>query len=106
MKRISTTVGAVVLAGAALVFAGGKAKPNGAPASHSVSFAKAINLKSPLLYPYSLAAGDLNRDGLPDIAVVSIDNNAPLAYALGKGNGHFHSWSHDGNVGYAPCRAS
>jgi hypothetical protein len=36
----------------------------------------------PLLYPASLSAGELSRDGVPGLAVVSADNTASLAYAL------------------------
>jgi hypothetical protein len=68
----------------------------------AVSFAKAITVISPLLYPSSLAAGDLNHSGIPGLAVVSADNNAPLVYALGKGNGRFRHWRQNDNVGYAP----
>ena len=72
--------------------------PQGATA---VSFAKAITLKSPVLYPSSIAAGDLNHDGIPDLAVVGVEE-ATLEHALGKGNGHFGTWQHDGGAGDAP----
>jgi hypothetical protein len=74
----------------------------GRQGSASVSFATAITVISPLLYPSSLAAGDLNHSGIPGLAVVSADNNAPLVYALGKGNGRFRQWRQNDNVGYAP----
>jgi hypothetical protein len=67
----------------------------------SLSFAKAITIKSPVLYPYSIAAGDLTRNGIPDLAVVG-DETTALLHALGKGNGRFGPWSHDGGSGYAP----
>src|ERR1700734_3451338 len=38
------------------------------------SFAKVITPHSPVLYPNSLAARDLNGDGFADVAVVSSDS--------------------------------
>src|ERR1700690_873053 len=65
-------------------------------------FSRAITFASPLLYPSWLAAGVLSRDGFPGLAVVSTENTAPLAYALGKGNGRFGTWRNNDNVGYSP----
>ena len=67
----------------------------------SLSFAKAITIKSPVLYPYSLAAGDLTHNGIPDLAVVGVEVPV-LAHALGKGNGRFGRWSSKGGTGDAP----
>jgi len=67
----------------------------------SVSFAKAITINSPAIYPFSIAAGDLNHDGFPDLGVMG-QNPQNLLHALGKGNGHFGYWSNDGVVGRLP----
>jgi hypothetical protein len=56
----------------------------------------------PLLYPASLSAGELSRDGVPGLAVVSADNTASLAYALGGGNGRFGAWREDQNDDFSP----
>lgn len=61
----------------------------------SVSFARAITFKSPAIYPFSIAAGDLNHDGFPDLGVMG-DNPQNILHALGKGDGHVGHWSHDG----------
>jgi hypothetical protein len=66
-----------------------------------VSFAPAIKLRSPVLYPYSIAAGDLTGNGIPDLAVVGIEQSA-LLHALGKGDGYFGPWSDKGGTGDAP----
>jgi hypothetical protein len=68
----------------------------------TVSFAKAIISHSPVMYPNSLAAGDLNGDGFADIAVVSFDNSQLTWYGLGKGNGHFDHWSDKVPAVYEP----
>jgi hypothetical protein len=54
-----------------------------------VSF-KVSTITTTFVYPASLAAGDLNSDGIPDLAVVGV--NGPLSYALGKGDGTFGDW--------------
>jgi len=77
-------VGLAVLVSATLLLAGDAVAPAGAQISAPVSFAKAITFPSPLLYPSSLAAGDLNTTVFPDLAVVSAENTANLAYALGR----------------------
>lgn len=74
------------------------------PGSSKVSFAKAIRIFTPQNYPSSLAAGDLNRDGFADLVVVSATDGGAypyIAYALGKGNGHFGAWQY-GPSTYAP----
>jgi hypothetical protein len=50
----------MLLASPTIYLAGDAVAPQ---ASTSVSFAKAITVISPLLYPSSLAAGDLNHSG-------------------------------------------
>jgi hypothetical protein len=102
MKRTILIGGLILAIGATVLLAGNAVAPLLLQASTSVSFAKAINLSSPLLYPSSLAAGDLNHSGIPGLAVVSADNSSPLMYALGKGDGRFRSWKPNGHVGYAP----
>ena len=89
------------LAGAATLLARKGAQGVRNDPTGSVSFAKAITLKSPVLYSYSIAAGDLNHDGIPDLAVVGIEFPF-LEHALGKGNGHVGRWSDQGGSGYAP----
>jgi hypothetical protein len=62
-----------------------------------LSFAKAITFPTAVMYPNSIAAGDLNGDGFPDIAVVTPDDGGAypyLTYAFGKGNGHFGPWQY------------
>jgi hypothetical protein len=91
----------LLLVGTAVLRAG-----NGAPvvlrhAVGSVSFDKAITVRSPVLYPYSMAAGDLTGNGIPDLAVVGIEQ-AFLYHALGKGNGRFGWWNNRGAAGDAP----
>jgi hypothetical protein len=102
MKHAILIVGLALVLGATVLLAGDAVAPVTPQTSALVSFAKAINVGSPLLYPSSLAAGDLNHSGIPGLAVVSVNNSVPLVYALGKGNGRFRAWRQDGNVGYAP----
>ena len=102
MKQAILIVGLTFVVGVTALLAGNADVPVAPQSLSSVSFAKAITIPSPLLYPGSLSAGDLTHDGIPDLAVVSDENNAPLAYALGKGNGHFGAWRNNNNVGYAP----
>src|SRR5579863_900230 len=99
MKRTSLIVGLALVLGATVLLAGHAISPQ-APAS--VSFLSVVTVQGPLLYPSSLAAGDLNHSGIPGLAVVSADNSSPLMYALGKGDGRFRSWKPNGHVGYAP----
>jgi hypothetical protein len=63
--------------------------PAFAGAPGTVSF-KISTITSTLVYPASLAAGDLSGNGIPDLAVVGV--NGPLSYAMGKGDGTFGSW--------------
>jgi hypothetical protein len=101
MKRIVLIVGFALVVGATVFLAGDAVVPVAAQGPTDVSFAKAITVKSPVLYPYSIAAGDLTHNGIPDLAVVGIEQ-AVLDHALGKGNGRFGEWSHDGGTGDAP----
>lgn len=89
------------LVGAAALRARNSARGLPSRAAGSVSFAKAITLKSPVLYPYSIAAGDLTHNGIPDLAVVGIEWPF-LEHALGKGNGHVGRWKDDGGTGGTP----
>lgn len=64
------------------------------PSSSKVSFSKPITTPTAMQYPSSLAAGDLNGDGFPDlVTVTTTGGNFPyIVYAFGKGNGHFGTW--------------
>ena len=97
MKRATLIVGLTLALGATVLLAGDAA----APQFTSVSFANAITLNSPVLYPTSLAAGDLNGSGFPGLALVG-DEDPALLHALGKGNGHFGRWSDKGGTGDSP----
>jgi hypothetical protein len=100
MKSAILIVGLSLLVGVTVLLAGDAVAPQDFT---SVSFAKAITFDTSIVYPSSLAAGDLTQDGFPGIAVVSPDNTeTPLEYALGKGNGHFRAWRNNDNVGNAP----
>jgi hypothetical protein len=101
MKYIMLIAALALLVGATFVLAGNGVAPVTPRATTSVSFAKAITLNSPVLYPKSLAAGDVNHDGIPDLAVVG-DEEPALLHAFGKGDGHFGHWSHKGGTGDAP----
>jgi FG-GAP-like repeat len=94
MKRVVLSVGAVLVAGLSVLLASNDVAANG---TARVSF-QTIKISSPLLYPGTLAAGDLTHDGIPDLAIASPDNTTNLAYALGKGNGHFGRWHQDQNI--------
>ena len=99
MKSTMSVIGLALVAATVLV---ARDVSNMVPvAQGSVSFAKAINLVSPVLYPTSLAAGDLNGSGFPGLAVVG-NEDPDLLHAVGKGNGHFGYWSHSGGTGGAP----
>ena len=62
-----------------------------AQSSKAVSFGSAITFPTPVTGPTSIAVGDINNDGIPDIGVVS-DKAPTVSYALGKGDGTFGSW--------------
>jgi hypothetical protein len=100
MKQAILIIG-VALVASAVLLAGDAVVPVAPQASTSVSFAKAITIKSPVLFPYSLAAGDLTHNGIPDLAVVGVGTPA-LLHALGKGNGRFGRWSNKGGTDDAP----
>jgi hypothetical protein len=102
MKRIVLIVGLASLASVTVLLAGDAVAPVAAQGSSSVSFREVVTVNGPLLYPSSLAAGDLNHDGIPDLALVSAENTANLTYALGKGNGRFGAWREDQNDDFAP----
>jgi FG-GAP-like repeat len=94
VKGLAVSFSCVVwLAGWALS-AGDAAAQSTSPASSRLSFAKAITFPTEVQEPLSIAAGDLNGDGFPDLAVVTPDGGyyPYLSYALGKGNGRFGSW--------------
>jgi hypothetical protein len=98
LKYSILIVGLALAVGTTVLLAGDAVAPQ---ASTEVSFAKAITVKSPVLYPYSIAAGDLTGNGIPDVAVVGIEQTA-LLHPLGKGDGYFGRWSDDGGSGSAP----
>jgi len=100
MKSAILIVGLALLASVTLLLAGHAVAPAATQAPGSVSFREVVTVNGPLLYPSSLAAGDLNHDGFADLALLSMSNSAPLAYALGKGNGRFGTWRNDDYVGY------
>jgi hypothetical protein len=56
-----------------------------------VSFAPAITFPSFDSFPSSIASGDFNNDGTPDLTVVG-PSNGVITVALGKGNGRFDPW--------------
>ena len=98
MKRIILTVGLVLVVGATALLAGDAVVPQ---KSAAVSFRSVVTANGPVLYPYSIAAGDLTHNGIPDLAVVGVEEPA-LLHGLGKGNGRFDRWSNTGNAGDAP----
>jgi hypothetical protein len=100
MKCIILIFSFALIVGATVLLAGDAFVPAATQASREVSFAKAITIESPLLYPYSMAAGDLVHGGIPGLAVVSEDNDVPLVYALGNGYGRFERWRQDDKAGY------
>ena len=101
MKRVVFALISLSLVGASAVLTRGGAHGLTNRPAASVSFAKAITLNSPVLFPYSIAAGDLTHNGIPDLTVVGVETPA-LFHALGKGNGHFGRWSNKGGTGDAP----
>jgi hypothetical protein len=101
MKYLGTVAGAVMLLAAFLLPAGSVAGNGHPSASTKVSFAKAITRPTPQLFPFGLAAGDLNRDGFPDLAIASCSDFL-LPYALGNGDGTFGQWQ-DGPTDKQPC---
>jgi hypothetical protein len=95
MKRIALSVGLALLIVASGLLASNSTRAVQANPQSSVSFGKAITFNSEVLFPTSLAAGDLNGDGFPDLAVVSEDDYQGLVYGFGNGNGHFGLWMVD-----------
>src|ERR1022692_916357 len=104
MKYTVLIIGLALGLGASAVRAGDAVRSVANGPRGSLSFAKAITIKSPAIYPFSIAAGDLNNDGFPDLGVVG-QNPQNLLHALGDGTGHFGHWSHDGRVGGSPGNA-
>src|ERR1700674_1033455 len=101
MKPILLIIGLGLLVGASILLAGDAVVPVAAQGSASGSFRGGVTSNGPVLYPTSLAAGDINGDGIPDLAVVG--NEDPfLAHGLGKGDGHFDHWGNSGGTGGAP----
>ena len=105
MKRILVGAGSVFVLAALFLFSARAAhSPRQAkPPQLSVSFAKPINKASPsgLTFPQSIAAGDLNGDGFPDIAIVGPEISY-MYHTLGTGDGHFGHWSRRGGTTEAP----
>jgi hypothetical protein len=74
-----------------LAVSAAEGSPKSSSAGTTVSFAKAITFLTGVQCPLALAVGDLNGDGIPDLAVVSPEYSA-VTYAFGKGNGKFGEW--------------
>src|SRR5580704_2344477 len=87
MQRIILIIGLAMLVGATAIVAGDAVVRTAPQVLSPVSFAKAITLKSPAMYPTSIAAGDLTHNGIPDLAVVSNEWGF-LYHALGEGDGN------------------
>jgi hypothetical protein len=102
MKRAIVIVSLTLVVSVTALLAGDAVAPAAPLGSASVSFRKVVTANGPLLFPSSLAAGDLTHSGIPDLAVISPNNTTPLEYALGIGNGRFRAWRQNDNVGYAP----
>src|ERR1700685_484105 len=98
MKSVILIVGLALGVGATALLAGDAVVPQ---KSAAVSFRSVVNAKSPGLSPSSIAAGDLTHNGIPDLAVVGVEEPA-LLHGLGKGNGRFDRWSDTGTGGDAP----
>jgi hypothetical protein len=64
------------------------------------TFATHVNHVIPI-YPYSVAAGDFNGDGIPDLVVDSFNTPGSVSILLGKGSGIFTSHK-DTKVGNYP----
>ena len=89
MKSIALIVFLTLLLASSVVPLGSPVLASQAPKGPPVSF-NVSTIMTTFVYPASLAAGDLNSDGIPDLAVVGV--NGPLSYALGKGDGTFGGW--------------
>jgi hypothetical protein len=97
MRQLTAGVLCLLLLVGAPLGAKNSATGGARPARSRLSFARAITFATAIQGPTSIAAGDLNHDGLPDIAVVSPDGggNYPyVSYAPGKGNGRFGPWKY------------
>jgi hypothetical protein len=98
MRQSILIIGLALAAGASVLLAGDAAVPG---KSAAVSFRSVVTANGPVLYPYSIAAGDFAHTGIPGLAVVGVEESA-LVHALGKGNGRFGRWSDNGGTGDAP----
>jgi hypothetical protein len=98
MKCIVLIIVLGLVVGATALLAGDAVAPR-VPAA--VSFRSVVTANGPVLYPYSIAAGDFAHTGIPGLAVVGVEESA-LVHALGKGNGRFGRWSNNGGTGDAP----
>jgi hypothetical protein len=64
-----------------------------------VRFRKPITTAPGNSYPFSLAVGDFNNDGILDLTVVG-PTNGNLELALGRGNGTFGPWQYSPAAGF------
>lgn len=90
MRRLGSA-STILLVSAVVALASLPAFAQTAPSPPKVQFAPATTIYSPVSYPLAIAAGDLNNDGIPDLAIGSSTYQA-IFTALGNGDGTFGPW--------------